>query len=59
MSQPADNHFHAKQSSEAQNNERKLTTEELFQGQKIVIIHHAGEDYRLTVTRNNRLILQK
>lgn len=59
MSLPADNRFLAKPISEAQEKERKLTTEELFQGQKIVIIHHAGEDYRLTVTRNNRLILQK
>lgn len=32
---------------------------ELFQGARIVVINHAGEAYRLLVTRNNRLILQK
>jgi hemin uptake protein HemP len=32
---------------------------ELFQGGRVVVINHAGEAYRLLVTRNNRLILQK
>ena len=31
----------------------------LFQGQRVVVIAHAGENYRLLLTRNNRLILQK
>lgn len=38
---------------------RRLTSEGLFRGEKLVIIDHAGEEYRLTLTRNNRLILQK
>ena len=32
---------------------------ELFKGARVVVINHAGEAYRLLVTRNNRLILQK
>jgi hemin uptake protein HemP len=32
---------------------------ELFQGARVVNISHAGETYRLLITRNNRLILQK
>lgn len=32
---------------------------DLFQGARVVVINHAGEAYRLLVTRNNRLILQK
>ena len=32
---------------------------ELFQGARVVEISHAGEIYRLLLTRNNRLILQK
>jgi hemin uptake protein HemP len=32
---------------------------ELFQGSRVVNISHAGETYRLLITRNNRLILQK
>ena len=31
----------------------------LFQGARVVVIEHAGETYRLLLTRNNRLILQK
>jgi hemin uptake protein HemP len=31
----------------------------LFQGARVVEITHAGETYRLLLTRNNRLILQK
>jgi hemin uptake protein HemP len=31
----------------------------LFQGSRIVVITHVGETYRLLLTRNNRLILQK
>ena len=38
---------------------RVLRSEELFAGQRVVVIQHAGEQYRLTITRNNRLILQK
>ena len=32
---------------------------DVLQGNKQVVIRHAGEEYRLIVTRNNRLILQK
>lgn len=38
---------------------RVIDSETLFQGQKLVVIQHEGEDYRLILTRNNRLILQK
>jgi hemin uptake protein HemP len=31
----------------------------LFQRRRVVVISHAGETYRLLLTRNNRLILQK
>jgi hemin uptake protein HemP len=36
-----------------------IRSEELFAGERIVHIQHAGETYRLLVTRNDRLILQK
>lgn len=36
-----------------------IASTELFQGSRVVVITHAGENYRLLVTRNNRLILQK
>lgn len=32
---------------------------ELFGDSRVVVIAHAGAEYRLIVTRNNRLILQK
>lgn len=38
---------------------RELGSDDLFQGQKTLVIRHGGEIYRLSVTRNNRLILQK
>ncbi len=36
-----------------------ISSDELFRGARIVAITHAGETYRLLITRNNRLILQK
>jgi hemin uptake protein HemP len=38
---------------------RVISSEELFAGGRVVLIQHAGEQYRLLVTRNDRLILQK
>ena len=38
---------------------RELDSQQLLQGEKSIAIRHAGEVYRLLVTRHNRLILQK
>jgi hemin uptake protein HemP len=38
---------------------RVVRSEELFAGGRVVLIQHGGEQYRLLVTRNDRLILQK
>jgi hemin uptake protein HemP len=38
---------------------RAICSEELFAGARTIRIKHAGETYRLLITRNNRLILQK
>jgi hemin uptake protein HemP len=38
---------------------RIMTSEELFGGANEVIIRHAGEEYRLRVTKNDKLILTK
>lgn len=38
---------------------RRLTSEELFSGARVICISHAGQDYRLQVTINDRLILTK
>jgi hemin uptake protein HemP len=38
---------------------RTLSSAELFAGSRMVVIEHAGQQYRLLVTRNDRLILQK
>lgn len=37
----------------------RIESTSLFQGSRVVVISHAGESYRLLLTRNNRLILQK
>ena len=34
-------------------------SQQLLQGRREVVIHHAGEDYRLRITRLNKLILTK
>lgn len=36
-----------------------ITSRELFGDNKELIIMHAGEEYRLRITSNNRLILTK
>lgn len=36
-----------------------LTSEQLLAGQREVLIRHAGEVYRLRLTRSGKLILQK
>jgi hemin uptake protein HemP len=38
---------------------RTIRSEDLFAGARAVCIEHAGERYRLLITRNDRLILQK
>ena len=38
---------------------RQFDSDQLFDGTKTIAIRHAGETYRLLVTRNDRLILQK
>lgn len=38
---------------------RVIPSEELFHGDKTAIIEHAGEQYRLILTKNDKLLLQK
>ncbi len=37
----------------------RYESHELFRGARVLEITHSGEKYRLLITRNNRLILQK
>jgi hemin uptake protein HemP len=36
-----------------------VKTHDLFNGQREICIEHEGEQYRLRITRRNKLILQK
>jgi hemin uptake protein HemP len=36
-----------------------ISAQDLFAGQREIRIEHAGEMYRLRITRRNKLILQK
>ena len=45
--------------SPAADDARTIRSDELFAGARVVLIQHADEIYRLMITRNNRLILQK
>jgi hemin uptake protein HemP len=38
---------------------RSITSEKLFGEEQEIIILHAGEQYRLRITANNKLILTK
>lgn len=38
---------------------RQFDSAELLHGDKEVLIHHGGEVYRLRLTKNGKLILQK
>ncbi len=38
---------------------RSITSAELIGDQQEIIIFHAGEEYRLRITNNNKLILTK
>lgn len=38
---------------------RTITSAELFDEQQEIIILHAGEEYRLRITSNNKLIMTK
>jgi hemin uptake protein HemP len=38
---------------------RVIRSEEIFAGRRTVVIQHADVQYRLLITRNDRLILQK
>jgi hemin uptake protein HemP len=49
----------AQQASHVAGHGRTIRSEDLFAGQRVVLIQHAGEEYRLMITRNDRLILQK
>lgn len=39
--------------------ERRFDSCELFKGRQEVLIEHAGQTYRLRITRQNKLILTK
>jgi hemin uptake protein HemP len=45
--------------SSATDEVRTIRSEELFEGARVVLIQHANDIYRLLITRNDRLILQK
>ena len=44
---------------ESENPPKVVSTQELFAGEREICIEHAGEKYRLRITRRNKLILQK
>ena len=44
---------------EAPSTLREINSSNLLQGEKEVLIHHGGEVYRLRLTKNGKLILQK
>ncbi len=37
----------------------RLSTSQLFQGRRFVVIVHSGQEYRLQITKSGKLILTK
>lgn len=61
-----DNHYQLggfelenKETFESFSKARRLTTEMLFEGRTEVLIIHRDEEYRLRITKNDKLILTK
>ena len=54
--EPRDDESHQVPTHEAT---RTITSEELLQGARELLIRHGEDVYRLRVTRNGKLILQK
>lgn len=44
---------------ESEDSPKIVSAQDLFAGQREIVIEHAGEIYRLRITRRNKLILQK
>jgi hemin uptake protein HemP len=44
---------------ENKSNVRTISSDDLLQGERQVVILHHGDAYRLLVTRNDKLLLQK
>lgn len=59
MPEPADNAPKQPPRTPVPQQARVLCSRDLFQGERQVLIEHDGVMYRLQVTRNGRLILQK
>jgi hemin uptake protein HemP len=51
--------FDASSETAAQTNSKVVRSTDLFEGRRELLIVHEGEAYRLRITRNNKLILQK
>lgn len=45
--------------AEPANNRRKISSRQLFATQNEIVIEHMGEEYRLRITSNGKLILTK
>ena len=56
---PADSDASSDDDTPPRDAARVIRSEESFAGERVVMIQHAGEQYRLLITRNDRLILQK
>lgn len=46
-------------SSFIHNHRQPLTSTELFGASRLIVIRHSGEEYRLSITSNDKLILTK
>ena len=55
----ANDHAHTTKANAPRKGVRRLSVAELLSGDREVILEHSGQDYRLRITANGKLILTK
>lgn len=58
-SSPADDNAPASSMRQPLTPPARVDSQQLFEGQRELIIQHQGEEYRLRITRHDKLILTK
>lgn len=59
MDRPADDGAPALSVRQPVQSAARVDSQQLFEGQRELIIQHQGEEYRLRITRHDKLILTK
>lgn len=59
MNPPCRDPRFARPNSGSEMSQKRLSSNDLFDGDQEILIEHAGQEYRLRITRQGKLILTK